>query len=145
MNKEKFIEVYGLLYPNGNAQKFSKQVFRVFDRNNSGLIDFKELMLSISVTTAGDLRKKIELAFTLFDLNQNGLIEEKEMITIIEAIFELLDYDSQKRTGINSAKERVKCIIQQLDKDNDNCLSKEEFIEGCMNDPVIRQLLVPVS
>lgn len=145
MNREKFIEVYGLLYPNGNAQKFSKQVFRVFDRNNSGIIDFKELMLAISVTTAGDMRKKIELAFTLFDLNQNGFIEEKEMITIIEAIFELLDHDGQKKMNSHSAKERVKSIIQQLDKDNDNCLSREEFIEGCMNDPVIRELLVPIS
>lgn len=145
MNRDKFIEVYGLLYPNGNAQKFSKQVFRVFDRNNSGYIDFKELMLSISATTAGDLRKKIELAFTLFDLNQNGFIDEKEMITILEAIYDLLDYDASKRSRSNSPKERVRNILFKLDKDNDNCLSKDEFIEGCLNDPVIREILMPIS
>lgn len=145
MTRDKFIEMYALFYPSGNAQKFCKQVFRVFDQNNSGYIDFKELMMSVSLTACGDLRKKIELAFRLFDLNRNGLVEEKEMITIVEAIYDLLDYDISRRSGSNSAKERVRNILHQLDKDNNRCLTKDEFIEGCLKDPLIRDLLVPIS
>ncbi len=33
----------------------------------------------MSVTTEGDIRKKLELTFKLFDLNSNGYIDEKEI------------------------------------------------------------------
>lgn len=142
MNREKFIEIYGLLYPQGNAKKFSKQVFKVFDNNNSGYIDFKELMLCMSVTTEGDIRKKLELTFKLFDLNSNGYIDEKEIDLILDAIYDLLDYE---KTGSNSPKERIKIIMERLDRDMDGKLSRDEFIEGLISDPVLREILMPIS
>ncbi|CAF4715896.1 unnamed protein product, partial [Rotaria socialis] len=40
-------------------------------------------------------------------------------------------------------KKRAEEIIAKLDVSGDKKLSKEEFINGCKNDPVIRNLLAP--
>ncbi len=36
LNKQKFIDVYKVFYPNGKAEKFCNHVFRVFDLNGQG-------------------------------------------------------------------------------------------------------------
>ena len=82
----------------------------------------------VSATAMGDLDKKIELAFKIYDINRNGFIEKNEMIIVIEALFDLLNFDHSQRTGINSAEERVNSIMNRLDLDKDDLLTKQEFI-----------------
>ena len=146
MNKDEFIEIYTELYPNGKARKFCKQVFKVFDKENTGQIHFSDLMIALSLTSRGDIRKKLSIAFKIYDIDQNGSIDKDEMEKIIDAFYELLDcdHDSDCRAhNTASSFERVKAIMSKLDKNNDNCLSREEFINGCLHDPLIRKLLLP--
>lgn len=157
MNREQFLAFYTKLYPNGNASKFCRQVFKVFDSNNNGSIEFKELMMVISVTTMGDMRKKLELAFVLYDLDRNGQIDKREMEKIVNAIYDLLDSSKNDSESSSSscigggsapgsvAADRVEAIMKKLDKNNDQVLSRDEFINGCLDDPVIREILVPYA
>ena len=41
LTREKFLEVYSSFFPQGEADKFCEHVFRTFDADNSGKIDFK--------------------------------------------------------------------------------------------------------
>jgi Ca2+-binding EF-hand superfamily protein len=41
LSKSKLIEVYQQLFPQGHATKFCEHIFRTFDIDNSGKIDFK--------------------------------------------------------------------------------------------------------
>lgn len=93
------------------------------------------------MTAAGDARKKLVLAFKMYDVDHNKNVDKKEMQQIIEAIYDLLGVEN--RTGINSPSERVKTIMNKLAKGNDGCLSESEFVEGCLNDSVLRSLLAP--
>lgn len=63
------------------------------------------------------------------------------MEKIIEAIYDLLGEENRK--GENSPPKRVQKIMNKLDKDNDGKLSPEEFIDGCLNDEILRHLLAP--
>ena len=40
IGKKEFIEVYKQYYPHGKADKFCGYLFKSFDRDNSGEIDF---------------------------------------------------------------------------------------------------------
>ena len=42
LTKEQFVDMYMKIFPGGNAEKFSENVFRIFDTDRSGTIDFKE-------------------------------------------------------------------------------------------------------
>lgn len=140
MTKDKFIETYTFLFPVGKADKFCKQIFKVFDTDHTGTIEFDEFLLSISLTRPGMAEKKLENAFVLYDLDKDGFIDCKEMDKLIEAVYELMDLSE----GVVSSHERVVQIMTQLDKDEDRHLSKEEFIQGCLAHQDIREFLIPI-
>jgi Ca2+-binding EF-hand superfamily protein len=83
------------------------------------------------------------MAFKMYDMDKNGRVDKKEMEKIIEAIYDLLGEEHRK--GENSPSERVKVIMQKLDKDQNGYLSEDEFVDGCLADPVLRSLLAPNS
>ena len=58
-----FIEMYKMFFPSGDAEKFCQNVFRTFDADKSGTIDFKEFLMAIDVTSAGTPREKLLWAF----------------------------------------------------------------------------------
>ncbi len=67
------------------------------------------------------------------------------MKTVIDSIYELFGYDEDSRKGPNSSSERVSSIMTKFDKNHDQTLSREEFINGCREDSVIMALLVPYA
>ena len=39
--QDKVLEMYTMILPEGNAKNFVEQIFRVFDKDGDGTIDFK--------------------------------------------------------------------------------------------------------
>ena len=54
----KFVDMYKMFFPSGNAEQFCDQVFRIFDTDN-----FKKFLLAIDVTSAGTAEEKLKWAF----------------------------------------------------------------------------------
>ena len=71
--------MYNQMFPSGNADNFSQNVFRTFDTNNSGTIDFREFMLALRITSSDSPDDKLALAFRMNDVDGNGTIDFKEM------------------------------------------------------------------
>jgi Ca2+-binding EF-hand superfamily protein len=141
LNSRQFTEVYKKSYPEHEAEKYSAQVFRTFDTDNNGYIDFVEFLLAVNINSNGDTRDKLGLAFDIYDINANGQIDKKEMTKVITAIYDLLGEENRK--GENSPDNRVKKIMEKLDLNDDKNISRDEFVEGCLKDDVLRQLLAP--
>ena len=141
LDKKKFVDVYKQFYPHGKADAFCKYAFSTFDANNDGTIDFDEFLLAIAATSQGDLDDRLEVAFEMYDVSGDGQIDQKELTNLIAAMYDLVGEADRK--GDRDPKKRAADIISKLDVSGDKKLSKQEFIAGCKNDPVIRRMLAP--
>ena len=101
-------------------------------------------MIAVSITSMGDLRKKMRLAFVIYDIDKSGSIDQAEMTTLIQALYELLNFDEVKRSDWDSSEKAHK-IMEKLDANRDKKLDRNEFIEGCLHDKEICAVLVPYS
>ena len=144
LTKEKFIDVYKLFFPRGDAEKFCNHVFRTFDTDKNGEINFVEFLLAINVTLSGTPLEKLKYAFKLYDIDGNGIIDQGEMNRIILSIYELIGEDDLSNDTSKpkyTPEERTRIIFSQMDANGDGYLTEDEFVQGCEKDNELSKLL----
>ena len=150
MDVEEFKKIYNRMFPSGVDDKYAEHVFRSFDKNKDGQIDFREFVISISITSRGTLEQKLQWAFKVYDIDEDGYITRKEMLEIVKAIFKMSRHNSLSNSlsvseDVATPEERVDDIIKQLDANMDGKLSEKEFIDGSKNNPDIASKLIQVN
>ena len=63
MTASSFRKIYTKCFPGGNVNEFCDHVFRTFDMDKNGFVDFKEFLLAIDVTSTGTPEEKLQWAF----------------------------------------------------------------------------------
>eukprot|EP00092_Neocalanus_flemingeri_P074053 GFUD01091516.1.p1 GENE.GFUD01091516.1~~GFUD01091516.1.p1 ORF type:complete len:195 (-),score=45.88 GFUD01091516.1:131-715(-) len=143
-----FCQIYSKCFPTGNAKEFCDHVFRTFDTDKNGEIDFKEFLLSIDVTSSGTPEEKLNWAFSMYDVDGNGWIDLEEMTKLVGSIYKMIG-THQTQTHLAKyeaeAKERAKGIFKRMDINNDGKVTKEEFTKTCLEDENLIDLLTPPS
>ena len=143
MTADQLKEVYKKLSPKSDPSDFVEYVFRSFDSNGDGTIDFKEFIIALSVTRrGGSTKKKLQWIFSVYDLDSNGFITKNEMTEVLASIYKM----SKKPMGYSANKDlspeqRVEKIYDLMDKDGDENLSLNEFADGMKNDPSVEALI----
>ena len=99
LTKDEFQKIYRQFFPYGDPTSFAEYVFKVFDSDRSGTIDFKEFIVALSVTSRGKMEDKLDWAFQLYDIDGDGKISYEEMLAIVEAIYKMVRRCAPNGTG----------------------------------------------
>lgn len=83
LTKDEFKQVYSGLFK-CEATEFSEHLFRTFDLNNDGHVDFQEFLLGLCLSGSKDAETKITWAFKVYDIDGDGAISWSEMRNIIQ-------------------------------------------------------------
>ncbi len=103
----------------------SNRLFDIFDKDNSGAIDYNEFMDTIEAMVSGNKRKKIQFAFELHDLDNSGFIDRHELKVLVKQSFidNSLDFDEYQIELL------VDEFFKKADKDNSNTIDFNEFLD----------------
>lgn len=140
LTAEEFKKEYSTFFPLGNASEFAKHVFRVFDQNDDGLLDFREFVCGFSVVLRGRMEDKLEFSFQMYDINGNGFISREEMSEVLSAMYKVESFLSNALDHVDP-EERTDSIFNQMDANCDDKLSLEEFIQGVKKDPQLVKIM----
>ncbi|XP_063728970.1 uncharacterized protein LOC134856618 isoform X2 [Symsagittifera roscoffensis] len=144
MDEKALRKMFESVFREGDASEISAQMMHMFDRDNSGSLDFGEVIMALSVTRKGSPEDKMRLAFDMIDNDSNGTIEYEEMVQLVTALHKMVGVTIVHVNGSaedDTPEKHVKKMMAKLDTDNDNVISFEEFCHGLKNEPAIAQLL----
>ncbi|CAF0974937.1 unnamed protein product [Adineta ricciae] len=159
LNRKQFVDVYQQFYPQGKADAFCELAFKVCDHDKNGryflrigqsndnaclllgFVDFQEFVSTISMTMSGNIEDRLNLAFDMYDINEDGLLDKKEMRQIIKLIYKMNGHKCMKQDSPSG--QIVRTIMDRFDTDDDRKLTRDEFVQECLNNSDLRKFLTP--
>ena len=112
-------------------------LFRVFDEDDSGSIEFYEFMMASNCTKLSSLEDKLSWIFNVFDVDGGGTIDVGEVDRIIKALFKMSGKEVEQEV-FNAC---IQNVVDALDEDEDGEITKEEFIQNAMKVGFIHNLM----
>ncbi|KAK7886335.1 hypothetical protein WMY93_025956 [Mugilogobius chulae] len=140
---EEFEQIYSRFFPESDAKSYARHVFRSFDTNDDGTLDFKEYIIALHMTSTGKTTRKLEWAFSLFDVDKNGYINKTEVTEICQAIFKLIPKEEQSKLpqDENTPEKRANKLWSYFDKKDNERLAEGEFIKGVIENENAMRLI----
>ena len=142
MKKGDFAKMMAQALPKKVASKMGEHVFRMYDVNNDGYIDFVEFMVIFYIMDGGTPEEILEKLFRVFDINSDGSISNKEMERLVTDMYSLL----QNEDATIAAKDMIsESAFAEMDKNEDGKVTLEEFKTACLgHDEFSKMLAVKV-
>jgi Ca2+-binding EF-hand superfamily protein len=136
VSKAQFEEFYKLTHTNANYQHhrfehFEKKIFKKYDQQNTGKIDFTAFMVALGLLKEADLKCIVGSLFNLYDKNDDNVLTKDEVSPLIESLFDLHD--------VSDSAKKADELIDKADVNKDNKLSKRELIAVVVNDADLKK------
>merc|ERR1711963_886182 len=120
ISRKSFHSMMKECYPGTDTEKLERHIFRMYDTNKDGHIDFREFMIVLYVMSNGSPEENLKQIFRVFDINNDGSISLKELQRIVKDLFHLIN------------EKNAESAFQEMDENQDGQITQEEFIEACM-------------
>jgi len=116
---------------------FTELIFAKFDRNSDGVLDFRELCISLSLLDRGTPEQKIRFCFGVFGADKEGAITRSNLSKMLAWQYDSMgfsDFDEMVQTSVDFA-------FAEYDQEKDGKLSFEEFSQVVYKQPVLIEML----
>ena len=124
--------------PKKDASKMGKHVFRMYDTNTDGYVDFTEFMLTFFIMSDGTPEDVLKLIFRMFDVNSDGTITQKEMTKLIKDMHGLL---KEEDPNLPARDLVAKSLFAEMDADKDGKVTVDEFVTACLGQGELSRML----
>merc|ERR1712055_876904 len=138
MKRKDFKEMMSKALPKKDADKMEKHVFRIYDSNDDGYIDFVEFIVVFYIMSDGTPQEVLEKIFRVFDVNSDGTITKKELSRLIKDMYQLLSEENAEQ----ASKDMIaKSAFAEMDKDEDGKITMQEFVAACLGQEKFSKML----
>ena len=115
----------------------SESIFRVFDEDNSGTMDFEEFMMASNCSNMSSPEDKLGWIFGVFDEDGSGSIDYDEVIKLVIGLFNMNGKVEDKEVILACVLD----IFEVIDIDGDGEISRDEFVNNAMKSGFIKNLM----
>ena len=136
MSKNTFVELSRRVLGDKVKQN-SDSLFRVFDADDNGCIDFEEYMLALRASSLHSREEKLKWIFDVFDKDRSGTICPDEIESLLGALFDISGHD----TSEDVLEEACKDVMDSVDSNGDGQITKEEFVGNALKSETITGIL----
>jgi len=136
VTKDDVKKLYKKIFPTGDPTPLVEQIFRTYDVDRNGTVDFREFLCGVGVVTNGTDHQRLRLAFRIFDLDQSGAITKDEYHAIFTGLYKAMGVFYGKEDKNFEAES-----FEQLDTNRDAKISYDEFEAMAKRDPVVTRLM----
>ena len=132
MSMEEFVDTC-----DEDTRAFAESLFKVFDKDGNGTMDFWEYMLASNATCLTSPEEKLNWIFDVFDKDCGGTIDHEEASDVVKSLFHMSGIALEE----NDLAERMEEMIRAIDVDGDGEITKEEFIKNALSCEFIHGML----
>merc|ERR1711936_552910 len=111
--------------PEADTSGLVEHVWRIYDTNLDGEIDFREFMLALSVMSRGSAEDNLRQIFRLFDVNSDGRVEREALSRVVGEL---------RKVGAVEEEDLVATAFNEMDANMDGSISQEEFVSACLRE-----------
>merc|ERR1719220_2625987 len=112
--------------PEADTSGLGEHVWRIYDTNLDGEIDFREFMLALSVMSRGSAEDNLRQIFRLFDVNSDGRVEREELSRVVGEL--------RKVGAVEGEGDLVANAFVEMDANMDGSITQEEFVAACLKE-----------
>ena len=112
-------------------------IFRIYDENQNGFIDFHEFMTVFSIFTGEESVSVLERIFRIFDVDNSGTISKEEMLALVKDIHALIKDDVKNYSDEEIAIQ----AFEEMDANKDGLVTRDEFVEAVLDHKKFSQYL----
>ena len=130
MSKRSFSRMMKECYPGMRTEKLTRHVFRMYDTNGDGCVDFKEFIIGLNIMNNGTPEQNLKQLFRILDINNDGRILTAELVEVVKDILEVLTEENP-----HYAKDTLtlaEAAFAEMDLNVDGEITGDEFVTACL-------------
>lgn len=110
------MRLFDNFFPFGDPTAFAEQLFRLYDADRNGLVNFGEYLTGLSITTRGRVDEKIHWAFQLYDQDGDGQLSRSDMLLVVDAVYRMMGPLAEATMEGETPPQRVERLFQLMQK-----------------------------